>query len=197
MADLGLTLESVREAITENLALTNRLRELWHLAKEWLHFIITLCFVAYLVARREQRRYARRLRAAKSAMSFARQRDATYTSVETGMLEWINHALRHEWRAVIGSYVDQIATESLEETLRASETSTAGVTIGATVEELTFGVVPPDLKMYCSRYNPTEDYLHFEFDLTWQTVSSLIVLRAGSSRRRTSRGCPCRCRSPT
>ena len=77
MADLGLTLESVREAITENLALTNRLRELWHLAKEWLHFIITLCFVAYLVARREQRRYARRLRAAKSAMSFARQRDAT------------------------------------------------------------------------------------------------------------------------
>ena len=179
MADLGLTLESVREAITENLALTNRLRELWHLAKEWLHFIITLCFVAYLVARREQRRYARRLRAAKSAMSFARQRDATYTSVETGMLEWINHALRHEWRAVIGSYVDQIATESLEETLRASETSTAGVTIGATVEELTFGVVPPDLKMYCSRYNPTEDYLHFEFDLTWQTVSSLIVLRAG------------------
>ena len=179
MADLGLTLESVREAITENLALTNRLRDLWHLAKEWLHFIITLCFVAYLVARREQRRYARRLRAAKSAMSFARQRDATYTSVETGMLEWINHALRHEWRAVIGSYVDQIATESLEETLRTSETNTAGVTIGATVEELTFGVVPPDLKMYCSRYNPTEDYLHFEFDLTWQTVSSLIVLRAG------------------
>ena len=71
MADLGLTLESVREAITENLALTNRLRELWHLAKEWLHFIITLCFVAYLVARREQRRYARRLRAAATEATVA------------------------------------------------------------------------------------------------------------------------------
>ena len=150
------------------------------MAKEWLHFIIPLYFVAYLVARREQRRYARRLRAAKSAMSFARQRDATYTSVETGMLEWINHALRHEWRAVIGSYVDQIATESLEETLRASETSTAGVTIGATVEELTFGVVPLGSQIFSAEeYNPAEDYLHFEFDLTWQTVSSLIVLRAG------------------
>jgi hypothetical protein len=27
-------------------------------------------------------------------MAYARNRDATYTSVETGMLEWINHMLR-------------------------------------------------------------------------------------------------------
>jgi len=180
-----LTLEGVKETV-ENLAAKlnsamdteTPLKDLWLAFQHWLHYVIIVCFVAYFVARMEQRRHARRLRAAKSAMSFARTRDATYTSVETGMLEWINHALRHEWRAVVGAYVDQIATQSLEETLRASETATAGVTIGATVEELTFGVVPPDLKMYCSRYNPTEDYLHFEFDLNWQTVSSLIVLRA-------------------
>jgi len=173
-----LTLEGVKETV-ENLAAKlnsamdteTPLKDLWLAFQHWLDYVIIVCFVAYFVARMEQRRHARRLRAAKSAMSFARTRDATYTSVETGMLEWINHALRHEWRAVVGAYVDQIATQSLEETLRASETSTAGVTIGATVEELTFGVVPPDLKMYCSRYNPTEDYLHFEFDLNWQTVS--------------------------
>ena len=124
-----LTLEGVKETV-ENLAAKlnsamdteTPLKDLWLAFQHWLDYVLIVCFVAYFVARMEQRRHARRLRAAKSAMSFARTRDATYTSVETGMLEWINHALRHEWRAVVGAYVDQIATQSLEETLRASET---------------------------------------------------------------------------
>ena len=32
--------------------------------------------------------------------------------------------------------------------------------------------------MYVSRYNPAEDYLQFEFDMTWNTVSSHILVRA-------------------
>ena len=86
-----LTLEGVKETV-ENLAAKlnsgllateTPLKDLWLAFQHWLHYVIIVCFVAYFVARMEQRRHARRLRAAKSAMSFARTRDATYTSVET------------------------------------------------------------------------------------------------------------------
>ena len=35
-----------------------------------------------------------------------------------------------------------------------------------------------DLRLYISRFNPTEDYLQFEFDMNWQTVSSHILVKA-------------------
>jgi hypothetical protein len=51
-----------------------------------------LIAVAYAFARRLTQLAAdRKLRRVKAAMAYARHRDATYTSVETGMLEWINH----------------------------------------------------------------------------------------------------------
>ena len=47
-----------------------------------------------------QRRATLAMRRAQAAMAFARAQDAKYTSVESGMLEWINQLLRHEWRTV-------------------------------------------------------------------------------------------------
>lgn len=141
-----------------------------------------LIAVAFAFARRLTQRAAdRKLRRVKAAMAYARHRDATYTSVETGMLEWINHLLRHEWRAVIGSAVDKQARETMERAMRDASSMTHGVVRRAVVEEATFGVVPPDLKLYVSRYNPAEDYLQFEFDFRWDTVSSHIVIKADVS----------------
>jgi hypothetical protein len=125
-----------------------------------------------------QRRHARALRAAKSAMSYARHRDATYTSIETGMLEWINHMLRHEWRAVLGPKVDEQARETLEHLVKSTGGSASSVVKRAKVEAFTLGVVPPDLRLYVSRFNPTEDYLQLEFDMNWHTVSSHILINA-------------------
>ena len=65
--------------------------------------------------------------------------------------------------------------------MRDAPSMTHGVVRRAVVEEATFGVVPPDLKLYVSRYNPAEDYLQFEFDFRWDTVSSHIVIKADVS----------------
>ena len=140
----------------------------------WILILTAGFFAAHMV----QRSHNRRLRAAKSAMAHARARDARYTSVETGMLEWINHVLRHEWRAVIGVQVDAQAKQTMQSVMSDANAMSGGIVRSATVEELTFGVVPPDLRMYVSRYNPAEDYLQFEFDMTWNTVSSHILVRA-------------------
>ena len=139
---------------------------------------ILILTAGFFAARMAQRSHNRRLRAAKSAMAHARARDARYTSVETGMLEWINHVLRHEWRAVIGVQVDAQAKRTMQSVMSDANAMSGGIVRSATVEELTFGVVPPDLRMYVSRYNPAEDYLQFEFDMTWNTVSSHILVRA-------------------
>ena len=139
---------------------------------------ILILTAGFFAARMAQRSHNRRLRAAKSAMAHARARDARYTSVETGMLEWINHVLRHEWRAVIGVQVDAQAKQTMQSVMSDANAMSGGIVRSATVEELTFGVVPPDLRMYVSRYNPAEDYLQFEFDMTWNTVSSHILVRA-------------------
>ena len=141
-----------------------------------------LIAVAFAFARRLTQRAAdRKLRRVKAAMAYARHRDATYTSVETGMLEWINHLLRHEWRAVLSAAVDKQARVTMERAMRDAPSMTKGVVRRAVVEEATFGVVPPDLKLYVSRYNPAEDYLQFEFDFRWDTVSSHIVIKADVS----------------
>ena len=141
-----------------------------------------LIAVAYAFARQLTQRAAdRKLRRVKAAMAYARHRDATYTSVETGMLEWINHLLRHEWRAVISAVVDEQARATMERAMRDASAMSGGVVRRAVVEEATFGVVPPDLKLYVSRYNPAEDYLQFEFDFRWDTVSSHIVIQADIS----------------
>ena len=139
---------------------------------------ILILTAGFFAAHMAQRSHNRRLRAAKSAMAHARARDARYTSVETGMLEWINHVLRHEWRAVIGVQVDAQAKRTMQSVMSDANAMSGGIVRSATVEELTFGVVPPDLRMYVSRYNPAEDYLQFEFDMTWNTVSSHILVRA-------------------
>ena len=136
-----------------------------------------LIAVAFVVASRVTQRAAdRKLRRVKAAMDFSRHRDATYTSVETGMLEWINHLVRHEWRSLIGSAVDQRARETLETQLQDSGARSGGVLKNAQIKELTLGVVPPDLKLYVSRYNPRDDYVQFEFDFKWDTVQSHIFL---------------------
>ena len=141
-----------------------------------------LIAVAYAFARRLTQLAAdRKLRRVKAAMAYARHRDATYTSVETGMLEWINHLLRHEWRAVISAAVDEQARAAMERVMRDASRMSGGLVRRAVVEEATFGVVPPDLKLYVSRYNPGEDYLQFEFDFRWDTVSSHIVIKADVS----------------
>ena len=143
-----------------------------------MDYWILILTAGFFAARMAQRSHNRRLRAAKSAMAHARARDARYTSVETGMLEWINHVLRHEWRAVIGVQVDAQAKRTMQSVMSDANAMSGGIVRSATVEELTFGVVPPDLRMYVSRYNPAEDYLQFEFDMTWNTVSSHILVRA-------------------
>ena len=84
-------------------------QDVWRAFIDHVDYFLIVCFVAYYATRLAQRRHNRSLRAAKSAMQYARNRDATYTSVETGMLEWINHMLRHEWRAVVGPKVDEQA----------------------------------------------------------------------------------------
>jgi Ca2+-dependent lipid-binding protein len=91
-----------------------------------------------------------------------------------------NPMLRHEWRAVVGPQVDQQARDTLEDLFRSTRGGggSSSVVKSASVEEFTFGVVPPDLRLYISRFNPTEDYLQFEFDMNWQTVSSHILVRA-------------------
>ena len=138
-----------------------------------------LIAVVYAFARRLTLRAAdRKLRRVKAAMAYTRHRDATYTSVETGMLEWINHLLRHEWRAVISAMVDEQARTSMDRVMRDASAISGGVVRRAIVEEATFGVVPPDLKLYVSRYNPAEDYMQFEFDFRWDTVSSHVVIQA-------------------
>ena len=111
-------------------------------------------------------------------MRHARMRDARFTSVETGALEWINHVLRHEWRAVIGARVDAQAGATLASVLADAPAMTAGVVRDAEVDACTLGVVPPDLNLYVSSFNPIAEYLQFEFDLDWRTVSSHIVIGA-------------------
>ena len=133
---------------------------------------------AYLAARFTARVHERRLLAARAAMRHARMRDARFTSVETGALEWINHVLRHEWRAVIGARVDAQAGATLASVLADAPAMTAGVVRDAEVDACTLGVVPPDLNLYVSRFDPIAEYLQFEFDLDWRTVSSHIVIGA-------------------
>ena len=114
-----------------------------------------LIAVVYAFARRLTLRAAdRKLRRVKAAMAYTRHRDATYTSVETGMLEWINHLLRHEWRAVISAVVDEQARTSMDRVMRDASAISGGVVRRAIVEEATFGVVPPDLKLYVSAIQP-------------------------------------------
>ena len=155
-------------------ALAQRVQLMLLHVEHWILIVTS----AYLAARFTARVHERRLLAARAAMRHARMRDARFTSVETGALEWINHVLRHEWRAVIGARVDAQAGATLASVLADAPAMTAGVVRDAEVDACTLGVVPPDLNLYVSRFDPIAEYLQFEFDLDWRTVSSHIVIGA-------------------
>ena len=173
----GGLLSSIKNSVAEGVSKMNWPSVLQTLLLHVDYWI--LIAVAFIVASRVTQRSAdRKLRRVKAAMDFARHRDANYTSVETGMLEWINHLLRHEWRSIVSNMVDKQATETFNQTLKDSNKMSGGVLKGAVLNELTLGVTPPDLKLYVSRYNPGEDYLQFEFDFRWDTVGSHIFINA-------------------
>ena len=144
-----------------------------------LDSVVVAACVTYVALAIARRRHARAMRQARSAMTHLRERDATCASVERGMMDWMNHALRHQWRSVIADVVDARARETMEEALREdARAASRGVVREASVAECSLGVVPPTLRLYAARSSPSSNHIQFEFDLEWQTVQSQIVVIA-------------------
>ena len=128
--DLAELLQAVRERLVLPISSHVGSEDVWRAFVNHVDYFVIVFFVAYFATRVAQRRHNRSLRAAKSSMSYARHRDATYTSVETGLLEWINHVLRHEWRAVLGPKVDELARETLAGLVKRTKNTGAASVVG-------------------------------------------------------------------
>ena len=98
-------------------------------------------------------------------------------SVETGMLEWINHVLRHEWRAVIGVQVDAQAKGPCRASCPTPTPCPAASCAPppSRSSPSASSSRPPHVRL---QVQPRRGYLQFEFDMTWNTVSSHILVRA-------------------
>ena len=93
--------------------------------------------------------------------------DSQFTTVEHGAMEWINHFLRHLWGTVAGSFADQQATDVLRGIIEGLGSQKPSFVKEVELTGLTLGTVPPTIRVYTVRYNPTLDYIQFELDVDW------------------------------
>ena len=136
---------------------------------EWVFMTVLTVMVVSNWRTRLWRRHVRKLRA---QLEMKHALDSQFTTVETGAMEWINHLMRHAWTATLGSFADEQASDVLNGILQGLDSSKPSFIKGVTLTSLTLGATPPTIKLYTTRYNPTLDYLQFEFDLDWSSNSA-------------------------
>ena len=113
------------------------------------------------------RTWRRRLRKNLANAEMKHTLDSQFTTVEHGAMEWINHFLRHLWGTVAGSFADQQATDVLRGIIEGLGSQKPSFVKEVELTGLTLGTVPPTIRVYTVRYNPTLDYIQFELDVDW------------------------------
>ena len=113
------------------------------------------------------RAWRRHVRKALATAEMKHSLDCQFTTVETGAMEWINHLLKHLWLGTVGTFADTQANDVLKGILEGLESSKPSFVKDVFLTDFSLGTVPPKIKLYTTRYNPTLDYLQFEFDLDW------------------------------
>ena len=113
------------------------------------------------------RTWRRRLRKNLANAEMKHTLDSQSTTVEHGAMEWINHFLRHLWGTVAGSFADQQATDVLRGIIEGLGSQKPSFVKEVELTGLTLGTVPPTIRVYTVRYNPTLDYIQFELDVDW------------------------------
>ena len=113
------------------------------------------------------RTWRRRLRKNLANAEMKHTLDSQFTTVEHGAMEWINHFLRHLWGTVAGSFADQQATDVLRGIIEGLGSQKPSFVKEVELTDLTLGTVPPTIRVYTVRYNPTLDYIQFELDVDW------------------------------
>ena len=109
----------------------------------------------------------RRLRTALVNAEMKHSLDSQFTVVEHGAMDWINSLLAHTWACTVGSFADEQARDVARGIIADLGDSKPSFVKEVTLTDLTLGSTPPRIRLFTTRYNPTLDYLQFEFDLDW------------------------------
>ena len=113
------------------------------------------------------RKWRRKMRKTLASAEMKHSLDSQFTTVEHGAMEWINHFLRHLWSSTAGTYADAQAADVLRGIIEGLGSSKPNFVKEVTLTDLTLGSTPPKIQLYTVRYNPTLDYLQFEFNVDW------------------------------
>ncbi|OUS44964.1 hypothetical protein BE221DRAFT_148087 [Ostreococcus tauri] len=114
-----------------------------------------------------RRTWRRRMRKALASAEMQHSLDSQFTTVEHGAMEWINHLLRHLWMCTAGTFADQQVNDIAKGIIEGLAETKPSFVKDVQLADFTLGSMPPKIKLYTTRYNPTLDYLQFEFDIDW------------------------------
>eukprot|EP00775_Hariotina_reticulata_P011068 gene11068-11224_t len=143
----------------------------------------TACIFGACVAWKSAKtRFRRHLESAQARWQLQHQVDSKGILIESFTLGWLNLILQSLWTPILEKHVAGLTADLLQRVLHEVLAKNAHKGVwkfieSITLEEISFGLVPPTFQNALAKYDPAKSILHVAVDAKFSSTSAQVVVR--------------------